>query len=47
MSDLYASRGIPIVFFFTNIHEDYHEVTDEPPYLDYPHFARINSRFFP
>ena len=40
---LYASRGIPIVFFFTNIHEDYHEVTDEPPYLDYPHFARITS----
>ena len=39
----YASRGIPIVFLFTNIHEDYHEVTDEPAYLDYPHYARVTS----
>ena len=40
---MYASRGIPIVFFFTNLHEDYHEVTDEPAYLDYPHYARVVS----
>jgi hypothetical protein len=39
----YARQGIPIVFLFTNIHEDYHEVTDEPAYLDYPHFARVTS----
>ncbi len=39
----YAARGIPIVFFFTNIHGDYHEVTDEPQYLDYPHYARVAS----
>jgi hypothetical protein len=39
----YAGVGIPIVFFFTNIHADYHEVTDEPAYLDYPHYARITS----
>jgi hypothetical protein len=38
---MYASRGIPIVFLFTNLHEDYHEVTDEPAYLDYPHYARV------
>lgn len=37
----YARRGIPIVFLFTNLHEDYHEVTDEPQYIDYPHYARI------
>ena len=37
----YARRGIPIVFLFTNLHEDYHEVTDEPQYIDYAHAARI------
>jgi len=40
----YARRGIPIVFLFTNLHEDYHEVTDEPQYIDYPHYTRI-TRF--
>ena len=39
----YAARGIPIVFLFTNIHGDYHEVTDEAQYLDYPHYARVTS----
>ena len=39
----YARRGIPIVFFFTNIHEDYHEVTDEAAYLDYPHYSRVTG----
>jgi len=37
----YARRGIPIVFLFTNLHEDYHEVTDEAQYIDYLHYARI------
>jgi hypothetical protein len=39
----YARYGIPIVFLFTGIHGDYHQVTDEPQYLDYPHYARITS----
>ncbi len=38
---MYARRGIPIVFLFTNLHEDYHQVTDEAQYIDYPHFLRI------
>jgi len=37
----YARYGIPIAFFFTNIHQDYHQVTDEPQYIDYPHYLRI------
>ena len=40
---MYARHGIPIVFFFTGLHEDYHQVTDEPQYLDYPHFAAITQ----
>ncbi len=37
----YARRGIPIVFMFTNLHEDYHEVTDEAQYIDFPHYTRV------
>jgi hypothetical protein len=37
----YARFGIPIVFFFTGLHHDYHAVTDEAQYLDYPHYTRI------
>ncbi len=37
----YARYGIPVVFFTTGIHSDYHQVTDEPEYIDYPHLARV------
>jgi hypothetical protein len=38
---MYARYGIPIVFFTTGLHGDYHQVTDEARYIDYPHYARI------
>ena len=37
----FARYNIPIVFFFTGLHADYHQVTDEPQYIDYPHYSRI------
>jgi len=37
----YARYDIPIAFFFTGLHQDYHQVTDEPQYLDYPHYAAV------
>ena len=37
----YARYGIPVVFFTTGLHGDYHQVTDEPQYIDYPHMARV------
>ena len=37
----YARYGIPIVFFTTGLHSDYHQVTDEPEYIDYDHMARV------
>ena len=37
----FARYNIPIVFFFTGLHADYHQVTDEPQYIDYPHYTRI------
>jgi hypothetical protein len=39
----YARYGIPIVFFTTGLHGDYHQVTDEPQYVDYQHMARIGQ----
>src|SRR5207244_4623653 len=35
----YARYGIPITFFTTGLHSDYHQVTDEPEYIDYEHLA--------
>lgn len=37
----YARYGIPIVFVTTGLHSDYHQVTDEPQYIDYEHMARV------
>ena len=37
----YARWGIPIVFFTTGGHADYHQVTDEPQYIDYDHMATV------
>jgi len=39
----YARYGIPIVFFTTGLHRDYHQVTDEPEYIDYEHMARVDK----
>ncbi len=39
----YARYGIPIVFFTTGQHSDYHQVTDEPEYIDYAHLAHVAS----
>ncbi len=37
----YARYGIPIIFFTTGGHADYHQVTDEPQFIDYAHMARV------
>jgi hypothetical protein len=41
---MYARYGIPVVFYSTGGHRDYHMVTDEPRYLDYDKYARV-TRF--
>ena len=41
---MYARYGIPIVFFTTGGHRDYHQVTDEPQYLDFDQYLRV-TRF--
>jgi hypothetical protein len=37
----YASKGIPIAFFFTGTHADYHCVTDEVGRIIFPKLARV------
>ena len=37
----YARYGIPIVFFSTGAHRDYHQVTDEAQFLDYDKYAHV------
>ncbi len=39
----YARYGIPITFLTTGLHGDYHQVTDEPQYIDYDHMARVGQ----
>ena len=38
---MYARYGIPITYFSLGYHTDYHQVTDEPQYIDYGHAERI------
>jgi hypothetical protein len=37
----YAKHGIPIVFFTTGLHADYHKVTDSPDKIDYDKMSRV------
>jgi hypothetical protein len=37
----YARYGIPITFFTTGLHMDYHQLTDEPQYIDYEHARKV------
>jgi len=42
----YAKWGIPVAFMTTGGHADYHQVTDEPQYIDYDHMAQIDKFVF-
>ena len=37
----YASKGVPIIFFTTGLHRDYHYVTDEVDKIEFPKMAKI------
>ncbi len=42
----YAKRGIPIVFFTSGLHDDYHEVSDEVSKIDFEKMARVTKLFY-
>jgi hypothetical protein len=39
----YAAKGIPIIFYTTGLHRDYHYVTDEISKINFPKLARITQ----
>lgn len=39
----WARFGIPVTFFTTGLHGDYHQVTDEAQYIDYPHYTTLTQ----
>lgn len=39
----YARFGIPVAFFTTGLHPDYHQVTDEPQYIDYEKLEAVTT----
>ena len=42
----YAHNGIPIVFWFDGVHEDYHGAGDEPQKIDYQKMEKITRTIF-
>jgi hypothetical protein len=42
----YAKSGIPVIFYFTGLHEDYHRPTDDVDKLDFKKMARIGRLIF-
>ena len=39
----YAAKGIPIIFFTTGLHRDYHYLTDEVDRIDFPKLTRVTQ----
>lgn len=36
----FAKKGIPIIFYFNGVHDDYHQATDEPDKIEYDLLAK-------
>ena len=42
----YARYGVPSVSLSRGEHRDYHQLTDEAQYIDYPDYARLTQMVF-
>ena len=42
----FASNGIPVIFYFTGIHEDYHKSTDTVDKIDFNKMEKITRLVF-
>jgi Zn-dependent M28 family amino/carboxypeptidase len=42
----YAQNGIPIVFWFDGVHEDYHQPEDHPDKIDYQKMEKVTRTIF-
>jgi hypothetical protein len=42
----YAKKGIPIIFYFNGVHEDYHQPSDTPDKIDYEKMLKVTRTVF-
>jgi len=42
----YASKGIPVIFFTTGLHPDYHANTDEVSKIEFPKMTRVTQMIY-
>ncbi|MEP7272075.1 MAG: M28 family peptidase [Acidobacteriota bacterium] len=42
----YARKGIPIIFYFDGVHEDYHKVSDHADKIDYQKMEKVTRTVF-
>jgi hypothetical protein len=42
----YAKKGVPIIFYFDGIHEDYHQPSDTPDKIDYRKMEKVTRTVF-
>lgn len=42
----FAKNDIPVIFYFSGLHEDYHKVTDTPSKIQYPKTLKITQLIF-
>ncbi|MCA1636102.1 MAG: M28 family peptidase [Acidobacteria bacterium] len=42
----YARKGIPVIFYFDGVHEDYHQPSDSPDKIDYEKMLKVTRTVF-
>jgi len=42
----YAKHGVPVIFYFTGVHRDYHKATDDVDKIDFDKMERIDRMIF-
>ena len=42
----YAKHGVPIIFYFDGVHEDYHKPTDTPDKIDYQKMEKVTRTIY-
>src|SRR5207342_913333 len=42
----YAHKGIPIIFYFDGVHEDYHRPSDSPDKIDYQKMEKVSRTVY-
>jgi hypothetical protein len=42
----YAKKGVPIIFYFSGVHEDYHGLADTPDKIDYQKMEKVARTVF-